>query len=140
MNNIKKIIFKTETGIVIPPEDLFRMLASERDPELGNGSFFIENGEPNEVIGISFERIVGTGSYSSASLDNTVVDGSFSIDTLTPGLTYTEGTVTLDITGFAQSLYVVSPPESTTIFKITILSRSSGLTYGIGFETQIQLP
>lgn len=140
MNNIKKLIFKTETGLSIPPEDLFEIFASERDPELGTGSFDIRNGEPNEVIGISFEQVAGTGAYSNANLHISDVEGVFSIATLTPGLTYTEGTVTLSVTGNAESLFGIAPVEALTEFRVTILTRSSGLPYGIGFMTEIKLP
>lgn len=130
MHNIKKTIFKTQIED-IPPVSLFAISSSNIDPDTGAVSVVIGGAEPNEIIGLSFQMLP-TGTFSFLNFFSPITVSQLNLSNL-----YREGTFTVSPSGGDTAGGGYTPAESTRGCKITVISRSSGLTYGIGFNTTI---
>lgn len=126
MNNIKKLIFKTQTEEEIPPSLLGISAGNWVEDGSSRTTVSVGTGEPGEIIGLSFQITVDGGFTSIDFLPSSV---SLNV---TPGNPYREGSVTLDGAGLATFTLALTPPDNMTKLLITIISRSSGLPDGIG--------
>lgn len=130
MHNIKKSIFKTKVDEDMPIGTL-SISSTNIDPETGAVSVVIGGGEPNEIIGLSFQMTAISG-FSQLNFFSPISVAQLNLSNL-----YREGIMTLPLSGGDTAGGGYTPASSTTSCIVTIISRSSGLTYGIGFSTTI---
>ena len=97
----------------------------------GMGVLEIFNGEPSEVINLSF-IMSGTGTFDSLSFTEPVT--VLVLDTLHESR---NGFMTLDINGNGTSNYEFNPITADKTCLVTITSRSSGITEGVGYSTNV---
>ena len=127
MNNFKRNIFRT----VIESAPLSPFAIESSVSSQGMGVLEIFNGEPSEVINLSFV-MSGTGTFDSLSFTEPVT--VLVLDTLHESR---NGFMTLDINGNGTSNYVFDPITADESCLVTITSRSSGITEGVGYSTNV---
>lgn len=98
----------------------------------GTGTLDISGGQPLEVIGLDFVVSQEVGVFVSLEFTAPVAVGSLEPIHLTRS-----GTMTLDGSGNGTSTYLFDPTSGTSTCLITVTTRSSGLTDGIGDNTNI---
>ena len=127
MNNFKRNIFRTVIESITPsPFSIESSVSSQ-----GLGVLEIFNGEPSEVINLSF-IMSGTGTFGSLSFTKPVT--VLVLDTLRESR---NGFMTLDINGNGTSNYVFDPITADKSCLVTITSRSSGINEGVGYSTNV---
>ena len=128
MNNFKRNIFRT----VIESAPLSPFAIESSVSSQGMGVLEIFNGEPSEVINLSFV-MSGTGRiFDSLSFTEPVT--VLVLDTLHESR---NGFMTLDINGNGASNYEFNPITADKTCLVTITSRSSGITEGVGYSTNV---
>ena len=128
MRQFKKNIFKTVIESITPsPFSIESSVSSQ-----GLGVLEIFNGEPSEVINLSFV-MSGTGRIFD-SLSFTEPVKVLVLDTLNESR---NGFMTLDINGNGTSNYEFNPITADKTCLVTITSRSSGITEGVGYSTNV---
>ena len=127
MNNFKKNIYKTVIESITPsPFSIESSVSSQ-----GLGVLEIFNGEPSEVINLSFV-MSGDGTFNSLYFTEPVTVPI--LDTIHESR---NGFMTLDINGNGTSNYVFEPITADKSCLVTITSRSSGINEGVGYSTYI---
>ncbi len=127
MNNFKKNIYKTVIESITPsPFSIESSVSSQ-----GLGVLEIFNGEPSEVINLSFV-MSGDGTFTSLYFTDPVT--VLVLDTLHESR---NGFMTLDINGNGTSNYVFEPITADKSCLVTITSRSSGINEGVGYSTYV---
>ena len=127
MRQFKKNIFKTVIESITPsPFSIKSSVLSQ-----GIGVLEIFNGEPSEVINLSFV-MSGDGTFSSLYFTEPVT--VLVLDTIRESR---NGFMTLDINGNGTSNYVFEPITADKSCLVTITSRSSGINEGVGYSTNI---
>ena len=127
MNNFKRNIFRTVIESITPsPFSIKSSVLSQ-----GIGVLEIFNGEPSEVINLSFV-MSGDGTFSSLYFTEPVT--VLVLDTIRESR---NGFMTLDINGNGTSNYVFEPITADKSCLVTITSRSSGINEGVGYSTNI---
>ena len=127
MNNFKRNIFKTVIESTTPsPFSIESSVSSQ-----GMGVLEIFNGEPSEVINLSFV-MSGTGTFNSLSFTEPVT-----VEVLDTMHKSRNGFMTLDINGNGTSNYVFDPITADKPGLVTITSRSSGINEGVGYSTNV---
>ena len=127
MNNFKKNIFKTVIESITPSPFSIESSVSYQ----GLGVLEIFNGEPSEVINLSFV-MNGDGTFNSLYFTEPVTVPI--LDTIHESR---NGFMTLDINGNGTSNYVFEPITADKSCLVTITSRSSGINEGVGYSTYI---
>ena len=127
MNNFKRNVFRTVIESITPsPFSIESSVSSQ-----GMGVLEIFNGEPSEVINLSFV-MSGTGTFNSLSFTEPITVPV--LDTLHKSR---NGFMTLDINGNGTSNYVFDPITADKYCLVTITSRSSGINEGVGYSTNV---
>ena len=127
MRQFKKNIFKTVIESITPsPFSIDSSVSSQ-----GMGVLEIFNGEPSEVINLSFV-MSGDGTFSSLYFTEPVT--VLVLDIIRESR---NGFMTLDINGNGTSNYVFEPITADKSCLVTITSRSSGINEGVGYSTNI---
>ena len=127
MNNFKRNIFRT----VIESAPLSPFAIESSVSSQGLGVLEIFNGEPSEVINLSFV-MSGDGTFNSLYFTEPVTVPL--LDTIHESR---NGFMTLDINGNGTSNYVFEPITADKYCLVTITSRSSGINEGVGYSTKI---
>lgn len=127
MNNFKKSIYR------ISDSSLPSFVISSSVVSSGTGTLDITNGQPSEVISLSFSVTQQVGVFDSLSFTSPVTI-SGSLDSLHLSRT---GTMTLNGGGSGSSTYTFDPLIGTSTCLVTVTARSSGLLDGIGNSTNI---
>ena len=127
MNEFKKNIFKTVIESITPSP--FSIESSVFNQGLGVLEIF--NGEPSEVINLSFV-MSGDGTFNSLYFTEPVTVPV--LDTMHESR---NGFMTLDINGNGTSNYVFEPITADKYCLVTITSRSSGINEGVGYSTNV---
>ena len=127
MNKFQRNIYRTVIESITPsPFSIESSVSSQ-----GLGVLEIFNGEPSEVINLSFV-MSGTGTFDSLSFTEPIT--VLVLDTLHKSR---NGFMTLDINGNGTSNYVFSPITDDKSCLVTITSRSSGINEGVGYSTNV---
>ena len=127
MRQFKKNIFKTVIESTTPsPFSIESSVSSQ-----GMGVLEIFNGEPSEVINLSFV-MSGTGTFYSLSFTEPITVSV--LDTIHKSR---NGFMTLGINGNGTSNYVFDPITADKYCLVTITSRSSGINEGVGYSTSV---
>jgi hypothetical protein len=87
----------------------------------GSGTLDFINGEPNEVLTLTFNVFDG----GSNVFESLIFDSPVVVSILDPLHLSRTGSVTLDISGAASSIYTYSPISPDSICTVTITGRSS---------------
>lgn len=127
MINFKKNIFKTVIESITPSPFSIKSSVSSQ----GLGVLEIFNGEPSEVINLSFV-MSGDGTFTSLYFTEPVT-----VPLLDTQHESRNGFMTLDINGNGTSNYVFEPITADKSCLATITSRSSGINEGVGYNTNI---
>ena len=127
MNNFKRNIFRTV--IESAPSSPFAIVSSVSSQGIGVLEVF--NGEPSEVINLSFV-MSDVGTFNSLSFTEPVTVSL--LDTIHESR---NGFMTLDVNGNGTSNYVFEPITADKDCLVTITSRSSGMTEGVGYSTNV---
>lgn len=128
MNNFRKNIYRTKT-LIVPPELLFSISSTRIDD--GIGTLDIINGEPGETIGLAFD-MNPSGTFNSLNFSSPVT-----VDILDITHLNRTGNMILDGTGSGSSNYMFDPDTADRACLVTVISRDSGLTEGIGDTTNV---
>ena len=127
MNNFKRNIFRTVIESITPsPFSIKSSVLSQ-----GIGVLEIFNGEPSEVINLSFV-MSGDGTFNRLYFTEPVT-----VPVLDTVHESRNGFMTLDINGNGTSNYVFEPITADKSCLVTITSRSSGINEGVGYSTNI---
>lgn len=127
MNNFKRNIFRMVIeSTTSSPFSIESSVSSQ-----GMGVLEIFNGEPSEVINLSFV-MSGNGTFNSLYFTEPVTVSV--LDTLHESR---NGVMTLDINGNGTSNYVFDPITADKSCLVTITSRSIDINEGVGYSTDI---
>lgn len=115
MNNFKINIFKTENNQVLDNLEINSSI-----PASGTGTLDLTGGQPFEVINLTFNIVTSDFNFNSLEFDTPT-----SVASLDPTHLTRTGTITLDASGNASSVYLWDTTDVNASCFIEISARSS---------------
>lgn len=123
MNSYRKLIFGLQIVEEIIPPDEFNIFHSTAG---GDNFFNISGAVPFETISMSFDM------HDFTEFESMHFESPVSVPDMDGDNVSEVGTVTINGSGTAQSLYQLLPTGTSTYCRVTITARSSGEFVGIG--------